>query len=986
MFARAPIVLHKRLALIMIHAAALAATPPGLKQNEYSHRVWRIEDGLPENRIRTITQTPDGYLWVGTAEGLARFDGVRFTVFDRANTPALGDDGILALRLGSDGTLWIGTEGGGLVSYKAGSFRNFGVSEGITNGFVRAIYEDVRKTLWIGTDRGFFRRAGDRFERLDNTPDIPLATVPSIAQDETGRLWAVSPGGLLTIESGRLVRSPHSCNTSQIRGLRPSGQGFLWAAQSVGGGRLKDGCVMPDSRFPSATIRTIVADRDGNSWIGSEGHGLFRMSQGKVSPFPASILPGNTVNVIFEDAESNLWVGCEDGLLRLSRSSVLDIGTAQGLEDEDVQTVYPTGSGDLWIATVTGQVYSISGTEVKRQKLPAAAANLLIRTIYQDRMGVFWLGTFGSGVVRLSGANATVYSKANGMRNNSLRQILEDAAGNIWFALASGVSRWDGAHFRNYYLEDGLSYPSTRCLLAEPGGDVLVGTDAGLNRVHNGDVAHDSEFAAVSREAIWSLYEDSAGTLWLGTRGGGLLRYKAGSIARFNRDNGLISNTIFAILEDKNANLWISTSSGIASVPRRELDAAAEHPQPIHITPYGTADGMASSQMNGGTQPAGAQTASGDLWFASVKGAVRVNPNNAPQRRMLPVLIEKIVADSRTIPLSSPIAIPPGHGRLQIDFTLCDLVSPQRVSFRYKLENFDENWTPALRARSANYTNVPPGNYTFHVVATDPGLPSGSSEATLAFTLQPAVYQTAWFYALLVLAGAAMVWGGFAFFARQTRARYNLLLAERTRLAREMHDTVIQGCVGVATLLEAAAGFRPLDGAESEKLVDQARVQAAKTLEEAREAVWDLRRPQPTESSVTVLFDLARELGSEHEIQIDTEIEGNGQESLNAELDRTILLVGREALCNAVAHAKPARIAVRVIYTPFDVSLEVADDGIGFEARRSVPAESRHFGLVGMRERVEAVGGAFRIDSRPGAGTKVTATMPTTQRFHAAVP
>jgi len=948
--------------------------------------VWRIEDGLPENRIRTIAQTSDGYLWVGTAEGLARFDGVRFTVFDRANTPALGDDGILSLRLVTDGTLWIGTEGGGLVSYKNGAFRNFGEREGITNGFVRSIYEDRRMTLWIGTDRGFFRREGEHFVRLDNTPGVPLATVPSIAEDETGRLWAVSPLGLLTIEQGRLVRSPHNCDTAQIRSLRASRDGTLWVGENNGGGRLRNGCVENDARLPSATVRPIVEDPAGNTWIGTEGHGLFRLAQGRVSPFPASLLPGNTVNAIFEDAEGNLWVGCEDGLLRLSRSSVLDIGAAQGLEDEDVQTVFPARSGELWIATVTGQVYSISEGVVKRQRLPGSTGDLLIRTVYQDRSGVFWLGTFGSGVVRLEGSKATVYSKANGMRNNSTRQILEDAAGNIWFALASGVSRWDGSHMRNYYLEDGLSYPSTRCLLAEAGGDVLVGSDAGLTRVHNGEIVRNSEFAAVSREAIWSVYQDAAGTLWLGTRGGGLIRFRKGSTTRFNRDNGLISNTIFAILEDRNGNLWMSSSSGIASVPRRELDAAAEHPQPIHITPYGTADGMASSQMNGGTQPAGAQTASGDMWFASVKGAVRVNPNNAPQRRMLPVLIEKIVADSRTIPLDAPVSIAPGHGRLQIDFTLCDLVSPQRVSFRYQLEGVDENQVPALRSRSANYTNVPPGHYTFHVIASDPGLPSSTSEATLAFTLEPALYQTTWFYSLLVVAAAAMVWGGFAFFARQTRARYSLLLAERTRLAREMHDTVIQGCVGVATLLEAAAGFRPHDAEEFDKLVDQARVQAAKTLEEAREAVWDLRRPPPTEAAVTVLFDLARELGGEHGIEIDTDIEGSGQESLNPELDRTILLVGREALCNAVAHAKPSHIGLRISYTPFDVSLEVADDGVGFEAQKETPAESRHFGLIGMRERVEAVGGSFRIESKPGAGTRVTAKMPTTQRFHAAVP
>jgi len=388
--------------------------------------------------------------------------------------------------------------------------------------------------------------------------------------------------------------------------------------------------------------------------------------------------------------------------------------------------------------------------------------------------------------------------------------------------------------------------------------------------------------------------------------------------------------------------------------------------------------------MNGGIQPAGARDQAGDLWFASVRGAVRINPQQGPVRRMPPVLIEKIVADSRALPFAGNVAVPPGHGRLQIDFTACDLLSPERVAFRYKLEGFDENWTPALRSRSANYTNLPPGRYSFHVVASDPGSPASDAEAILSFTLLPAFYQTGWFYALMALGGAGIVWGGFAFFAHQTRTRYGVLLTERTRLAREMHDTVIQGCVGVSTLLEAAAGYRPSNRAEADKLVDQARLQATKTLEEARDAVWDLRHPQPPESAIRVLFDLARQLGGEHHIQVDTKTEGTG--AVSPDVDRTLLLVGREALGNAVAHARPSQIEVRVNYTPFDVSLEVADNGCGFDASREAPAESRHFGLTGMRERVEAVGGSFRIESKPGAGTKVQARIPIVRRFRDAAP
>ncbi len=973
----------KRLVPTFLYAAVLTAAP------EYSQRIWRTEDGLPQNRVRVLSQTPDGYLWVGTSEGLARFDGARFTVFDRSNTPALDDDGILTLRVTADGDLWIGTEGGGLVRYHAGAFRNFGAREGLTNGFVRSIYEDSHKTLWIGTDRGFFRRDGDRFLRLDNTPEVPHATVPSIAEDEHGRLEAVSPLGLLTVEAGRLIRTPNNgCETSDIRNLHQTSTGYLWTVRNAGGGRLKNGCVEPDPMMPNFPMRTLTEDHEGTFWIGTIGHGLFRMSGGHPSsPVALTGAPGATVNAIFEDIEHNLWVACEDGLLRLSLSSVNNVGKAEGLDDEDVLTVYAAPDGDLWLATLTGQLYSLSGSgaspgELKRQRLLGAPAGTQARTVFQDHSGAFWFGTFDGGVIRQTASGITVYSKKNGMRGNSVRQILEDRAGNLWFALENGVSKWDGVSFRNYYLEDGLSYPSVRCLLVDKRGDVLAGTDAGLNRIHNGEIVRNAEFAALAGEKIWSMYEDAAGTLWLGTRGGGLIRCKSGAMTRFTRDNGLISNTIFSILEDNSGHLWMSTSSGIASAVRRELDAGGG--QNLHITPFGTADGIAGNQMNGGIQPAGARTASGDLWFAGARGAVHINPAGAPVRRLMPVLIEKIEADSRTFPMTSPVSIPPGHGRLQIDFTVCDLVSPQRIAFRYKLEGFDENWTPAVRTRSANYTNLPHGDYTFHVIAADPGAPASASEAVLSFSILPAFYQTPWFFALLFLASAAAVWGGFAFFAHQTRARYGLLLTERTRLAREMHDTVIQGCVGVATLLEAAAGYRRADRSEADKLVDQARLQVTKTLEEAREAVWDLRHPQPPESAINVLFDLAHELGDEHNIRIDARREGSG--ALDPDVDRTILLVGREALGNAVAHADPSRIAITVGYTPFDVRLEVDDDGVGFDVPRETPPESRHFGLTGMRERVEAAGGSFRIESKPGAGTKVCARIPTVRRFRDAAP
>ena len=384
------------LAILISNAGAAAGVT-----NQYSHRIWRIEDGLPQNRIRALAQTPDGYLWVGTSEGLARFDGVRFTLFDRSNTPAFQDDGILALRVARKGVLWIGTEGGGLMSYQAGVFHSFGAPEGLTNGFVRCIYEDREATLWVGTDRGFFRMDGSRFTRLDGTAEIPLATAGSVAQDEQGRLWVNTPVGLLTMTQGRLVRARESCPGSAFRNIVESRPGVVWALNTTGARQLRDGCPISGGAgcLSLVPIRALVRMRRETRGSGTAGLGLDRLAGGGIGEqrtrFNASsILPDNTVNSIFEDREQNVWVGTEDGLLRLSRSYILTLGAEEGLEDDNVLTTY-AGSRYLWMATLTGQVYRAEGSKVTRFQLPPPANGLHVRTILEDKAGVLWLGTPG---------------------------------------------------------------------------------------------------------------------------------------------------------------------------------------------------------------------------------------------------------------------------------------------------------------------------------------------------------------------------------------------------------------------------------------------------------------------------------------------------------------------------------------------------------------------------------------------------------------
>lgn len=966
--------------LAFLTLALITASPALVAADEYSHRIWRVEDGLPRNRIQAIEQTPDGYLWIATPGGLARFDGVRFVVFDSSNTPALSDESVTSLWPARDGSLWAGTEGGGLLHYRNGSFTNFGTAQGLTNGFIRSVFEDKEGTLWVGADRGFFRLVNDRFVRLDGTPEVPLASVVKILADRDGQIRVATSVGLLNVAGGKLVHA--TCRgevvSTSVRGIYEAADGRLLSIEAEGFTEVREGCRARSAEASELQIRTVGEDHDGNLWIGTLGDGLLRYRNGKPALFSApSVLPDNGITAIFEDRERNMWVGTQDGLLLLSKTALTTIGTADGMKDDHVTSIYADPRGIPWIATLSGQLYRIIGD--KPVPVPLPGMNLRAfkpNSVLEDSRGSLWLGSNEAGAMHLDRGVAIPFTMKEGMRSNSIRQIYEDDAGQIWFATGSGLTRWDGQRLRNFYLDDGLSYPSVRCIAPNPGGGFLIGTDGGLSLWRDGALVSLPWFAALRQEKIWAILADPDGTLWLGTRGAGLIRVRSGRLTRYTVREGLISNSIFQILDDGKGKLWLSGPVGVSSVLRQELTSAADgRPSPLHSVPYGTTDGMLTSQMNGGLQPAGARSGSGDLWFPSLKGAVRIDPAKLPSRESMPVLIEQVMAGDRSISLENNIVIPPGQPKLEIAYTVCNLTAPSRLSFRYKLEGFDDHWVSALRNRAAYYTNLPPGHYRFVVEATDSVSPLRTTQAAIALDLRPSFYQTAWFYGSGGLLFALGLFGASRFYTRQTKSRYALLLSERTRLAREMHDTVIQGCVGVSTLLEAAGRLQHSDPEEAAALLGHAKVQVKATLEEARQAVWDLRSPVASDSGVASLIDLAQRLGTENAIRVETEIRGS-RPPLDPELDRTLLLVGREALRNAVAHGRASRISLRIVFRALEVVLEVKDDGAGFAPGEVATDGVGHFGILGMRERVAQLGGTFTLDSAAGTGTTLMARIP----------
>src|SRR3954447_9380600 len=532
-----PRALHLASAFLLLFSFALA-NPAGAPK--YVSRVWRTQDGLPESRIRAIAQTPDGYLWIATPGGLARFDGVRFVVYSRINTPSMTDENIRALGVARDGSLWIATDGGGLLRYRDGSFRGYGSNDGLANGFVGAVLEDRRGDIWAATNRGLYRRHADRFERIDEPLHLPNIAFFGLFEPRGGGVFAGGPAGLFRVSDG--VLRPYGDRDQppeQVYQIREMAHGSLWLSTNHGLRILDDSGKDPRRPRAHGLIGAITEDHRGNLWLGTVGDGLFLLRNGEETALQApAALPNNSVSALLEDREENIWVGTSDGLVRMSAPVVSSLNTRDGLADDNISTIYSDRRGTLWLTTITGKIVRYANGRAEEFRLPAPATGLRFRGTFEDRAGAFWFGTDNQGIVRFANGKATRFTINEGLRNDGFQAFYEDRAGGLWIGTTSGLSCWDGARFQNYYLEDGLSYGWVRAIVEDRNGEMLVGTDRGINRFRNGRFEHDPAFEQFRHDRIWSIYPDRDGTLWVATRGSGLARIRAGKVSRITTEEG----------------------------------------------------------------------------------------------------------------------------------------------------------------------------------------------------------------------------------------------------------------------------------------------------------------------------------------------------------------------------------------------------------------------------------------------------------------
>ncbi len=946
----------------------------GRKLN-YMIRSWQLQNGLPEETIQAFAQTPDGYLWIGTTGGLLRFDGANFRLFNHVNTPAFAEDDVFSLLAARNGSLWIGTSGAGLIEWQNGVFHAYPTERGQSVAYVRALAQDSGGQLWVATDGGLFRARDGRLEHVDKALGTSISDTHAVLEDRTGRIWA---GGshLYSFEKGRPREYPlpGNDNRNQVKSLAATEDGTIWVGTVSGLYRLLPGA---DRLTPMpgvfGLIRTLRVVPGGELWAGTIGAGIFRIRGNDVTRIQApSTLISNTVYSIFIDSARNLWIGTLTGIMCLSQTTmrVLALPEAAGA---DFGTAALDTDGSLWFAS--NQLMHVRGDSAQPVHFPELGS-VRVRNMLRGRDGSLWVGTIGGGVYRLSANKNQHFTTQAGLSSNFVQALLEAHDGTMWIGTNYGVSHLDHAGLHNLRTQNGLAANYIRSLLEDRDGTIWIGSERGLGRYRNGTFVDDALTATLSDKRIWALYRDVDGGIWIGTRGDGIFYYRDGRLAHYTMADGLTSNTIYCILSDKQNHLWISSPSGVMLLNRAELIAYVPNSgPPFSLRYYEASTGNVSVQVLGGIQSAGALTANGDAWFPTSQGLWNISPDEAGRPALFNLNIDSMSVDGQPMSLVKNLRLNADSNRVDIAYQPVLLTQQEGLGFRYKLEGFDTSWTYTnAQQRLATYTNLPPGRFTFLVEAWQTAYPKHIVRASIEVVKLRHFYQTPWFLVLCALGLVLLSWFAFQVRMQQVKGSFKAVLAERTRLAREMHDTLIQGCIAVSALLKAASSGEAGDPESRLHMIDFASTQIHATIDEARQAVWDLRgEERASVDLLTALQRMAERISHEHGLKVNNRSRGKPF-PISLQAAHEVLMVARESVFNAILHGHAHEIEVEIAYLVDMLSLTVKDSGIGFDASDAF-AEG-HFGLRGMRERIHRFHGKFEIESSLHQGTRVDVRIP----------
>jgi signal transduction histidine kinase/ligand-binding sensor domain-containing protein len=941
-------------AAMLLRCAALSpALEPSPPLASFGRQAWAMENGLPQNTVQALVQTRDGFVWLGTEVGLVRFDGNGFQVFDRNTSPALPGNDVRCLLETSDGSLWIGTSEG-LARWKDGLATVFTTKDGLPGDSILSLKSDGRGGFWIETPNGWGAYENGAWK---------IATPEQAAPTGSAEFKADLPGG----EFAAASKSSVTVN----RGSE------LMARLSVG------------KELPGSRIQAMIADRERSLWIGTNS-GLARWVGGRLQVLPVTDpLATASVLAVMEDHEGNIWVGTEaDGLHILRDQRFRTLGARDGLSSDATTTVVEDNAGTLWVGTSGGGLNAVGGhgtgiTAMKRYSVRNGLASDVILSLASASNGDLWVGT-PDGLNRIHAGSIASFTSADGLPDDFIRSLLVDGDGSLWIGTRRGLTHWTGAgssspaaKMETFTKANGLGSDLVGAMARDAKGDLWVATFAGLSRLHDGKIENYTTANGLSSNVITALLARKNGTLLIGTQDRSWNLWDGHRFTAAGENSKAPGQTdIHAILGDQLGHLWFATENGVSrgDCPEMLIDSLGLEPGGCtHWIGFGAADGLRSRETATNSHPSAWRSRDGRLWFATPKGLVELDPAHFPVNMIPPpVALERFAIDDVPQPLhgaASVVQIPAGHVHFEFDYAGLSFVAPQKVRYRYMLENFDHGWTEAGARRTAYYTNIPAGRYTFLVQAANNDGVWNAEGTALTFDLRPHFYQTLWFYALLAMAVVGLVVLVQRLRLKRAAQEFNAVLGERNRIAREIHDTLAQGYVGISVQLEVLAELLRLSRVEAaEKHLDTTRAYVREGLADARQSIWALRSQDSGETTLPVKLRRMVETEESGGLKSRFSIFG-AYRPLRPDAEREILRVAQEAIHNVRKHAGATQLDVQLEYRPSEIALEVRDDGQGFAADEA-PGPG-HFGLTGMRERAATIGGTLEVTSEAGVGTAV---------------
>ncbi len=962
--------------LVALGAVGTAQRAYGLDPNramsQYVRDHWGNGRGYPGGTVRAITQTADGYLWIGTERGLARFDGLEFAVV-RPGAKATGGQ-VMGLCPGPQGELWVRLAGPNVLVYRDGDLQpavpRVPPSE---DAFTSMTTTRTGGILLAGLVTGISRSTRDRFETLARSV-APRSPVVAMGEAADGRVWLGTGGaGLFFVEGGQAKAVLRGLPGRKVNCVLPVGGSEVWVGTDKGVVRW-DGTALVRTGLPPAlrqvTALAMVRDRDSNVWVGTST-GLWRVNASGATPLDVPAGPRVAVTALFEDREGDIWAGDERGIERLRDSRFATYGQAEGLPSDRNGPVYVDPDGRTWFAPLRGGLYCRQGGRVSRVDAAGLGADV-VYSIAGARDGL-WVGRRRGGLTHLTLRQGRVesrtFTRADGLVQDSVYAVHECRDGTVWAAsLSMGVSRLRDGHFTTFTAADGLASDAVASIVDDAEGTTWFATPSGLSALSKEGWRTYTMRDGLPSDEVDCLGNAWSGGLWIGT-GEGLAFRESSRIQRVALEPLAPGEQVVGLAEDRGGWLWVATSRRILRVKASPRDGAPA----VEVTEFGHADGLRGVE---GVKRHRSVVADpqGRIWLSTDGGLSVIEP--ASLRRPAPVAVRvlAVAADGKALSLGEDVVVPATRQRIAFRFEGVSLSLPERLRFRHLLGGFDQEWSEPTSSREADYTNLAPGSYAFRVRAFGLGEGWIGPEAALGVFVEPAPWQRGWVRLGAVLVGGVALAGLYRLrvgrVTRQLNLRFEERLSERLRIAQELHDTLLQGLASASMQLHVARDQLPTDSS-AQPLLGRVQELMRQVIEEGRDALRGLRSPGNDPGDLgEALARVPEDIASRSPASLRVIVEGSPR-PLRPLVRDEVYRIGREALVNSFRHAEPSRVEVEIEYGARALRLLVRDDGRGIDPEVLRSGRDGHFGLSGMRERAEKIGARFSVWSASGAGTEV---------------